>query len=49
MTSGAWLTEEEKEKIRDELPGKSKRQLAKELNRSRQTIYNFVKDEHLEE
>lgn len=49
MTSGEYLTEEEKEKIRAELPVKSKRQLAHEMNRSRQTIYNFAKEEDLED
>jgi IS30 family transposase len=49
MTSGDYLSEEEKEKIRKELPSKSKRQLAKEMNRSRQTIYNFAKEESLED
>jgi IS30 family transposase len=49
MTSGEYLTEEEKEKIRKELPTKSKRQLASEMHRSRQTIYNFSKEEGLEE
>lgn len=49
MTSGDYLSEEEKEKIRKELPSKSKRQLAKEMLRSRQTIYNFAKEEGLED
>lgn len=49
MTSGDYLSEEEKEKIRKELPSKSKRQLAKEMGRSRQTIYNFAKDEGIKD
>lgn len=49
MTSGEYLTEEEKEKIRQELPTKSKRQLSKEMHRSRQTIYNFAKEEGIED
>ncbi len=48
MTSGEYLSEEEKQKIRKEIAYKSKRQLAKEMNRSRQTIYNFVKEEGIE-
>lgn len=48
-SSGEWLSEEEKEKIRRELPTKSKRQLAKELHRTRQTIYNFAKEEGIED
>ena len=49
MTSGIVLSEEEKEKIRDEIKVKSKRQLANELNRHRKTISDFVKAEHLED
>lgn len=49
MTSGQYLSQDEKQKIRDELSTKSKRQLAKEMGRSRQTIYNFAKEEGIED
>ena len=48
MTSGIVLSEEEKEKIRDEINVKSKRQLANEMHRHRKTISDFVKIEGLE-
>jgi len=49
MTSGEYLKEKEKDKIRKELPIKSKRQFAKEMHRHRKTISDFAKAEGLEE
>lgn len=49
MTSGECLTEEEKEKIREEFPSKSKRQLAKEMKRNRVTVRRFIQSEGLED
>ena len=49
MTSGVPLSETEKEKIRTELKYKSKRQLAKEMGRSRKAIRNFAKNEGIED
>lgn len=49
MTSGIPLSEGEKETIRREIQTKSKRQLAKEMNRNPLTIRHFVQAEKLEE
>jgi len=49
MTSGIPLSEEEKETIRRGIPTKSKRQLAKELQRNPLTIRHFVQQEKLED
>jgi len=49
MSSGIPLSEEEKDKIRKEIPYKSKRQLANEMNLHPLTVRRFVQLEKLEE
>jgi len=49
MVSGTPLSDQEKDKIRNEIKYKTKRQLAKEMNLHPLTVRRFVQLEKLEE